>query len=234
MKTPPKPAIPPKTSESAVPAVRDDRADRPYYTRYLDEVAPASIAGRMIKFSREGDFVTSDDGQPIADGAEFFALCDEVLVGWVKFNGVGEPPDREMGLLFDGFTMPRRDELGDHDPKLWEEGLDGNPQDPWVHQNCLPLQDIRTSELFTFVTASKTGRRAVGNLLRHFQRMRKTNPDEIPVIRLGKGGFEHKDERIGHVSVPVFVVIGKSPRDGVIKPDTSTAGILNDELPFRD
>jgi len=228
------------SSTSSLPAVKAKpvtparQDERPYRERYLDEVAPASIGGRMVKFSREGDFVTADDGQPIVEGAEFFALCDETLVGWVKFNGVGEPPDREMGLLYDNYRMPARDTLGDLDKTKWEEGLDGNPQDPWQHHMYLPLQSTSTSELFTFATASKTGRRAVGNLLRHFQRMRKANPDEIPVIRLGKGGFAHKDERIGFVNVPVFVVVGKSPRDGVVKPDMSTAGILNDELPFSE
>ena len=45
--------------------------------RYLDEVAPASIVGRMIKFGKEGQFVTHDDGEPIAADAEFVALCDQ-------------------------------------------------------------------------------------------------------------------------------------------------------------
>jgi hypothetical protein len=223
------PSLPAVKAKPATPARQDDR---PYRTRYLDEVAPASIAGRMVKFSREGDFITADDGQPIGGDAEFFALCDETLVGWVRFNGVGEPPDREMGLLYDGYCMPTRDALGDLDPKQWEEGLDGNPQDPWQHHQYLPLQSTSTGELFTFVTASKTGRRAVGNLLRHFERMRRASPDEIPVIRLGKGGFAHKDERVGFVITPMFVVVGKSPRDGVVKPDTSTAGVLQDEILF--
>ncbi len=34
---------------------------------------------------------------------EFVALCGETLVGMVRFNGEGEPPDRVMGLLYDGF-----------------------------------------------------------------------------------------------------------------------------------
>ena len=65
---------------------------RPYRDRYLDEVAPASIVGRMVKFSKEGKFVTHDDGKEVDENAEFTALCDQTLVGWVKFNGEGEPP----------------------------------------------------------------------------------------------------------------------------------------------
>ena len=39
-------------------AVPDNRPD---IDRYLDEIAPASIVGRMVKFSKEGMFVTADD-----------------------------------------------------------------------------------------------------------------------------------------------------------------------------
>jgi hypothetical protein len=60
--------------------------------------------------------------------------------------------------------------------------------------------------------------------------MQKTRPDELPVVRLGKGGFQHKDSRVGFVDVPVFVVIGRAPRDSATKPDTSIGTFLNDEI----
>ena len=138
-----------------------------------------------------------------------------------------------MGLLYDGFVMPARESLGDLDQKHWELGLDGQPADPWQHQMYLVLQHTETLELFTFVTSSKTGRRAVGNLLRHYDRMHKTHPGELPVVRLRTGGFQHKDARVGFVSTPVFVVCGRRPADSVAKPDTSTAAFIDDKLPPR-
>ena len=213
---------------STAVAVSDNRS---YRDRYLDDVAPASIVGRMIKFSKEGTFVTSDDGQEIDEGAEFTVLADETLIGWVKFGGAGEPPERAMGLLYDGFQMPERESLGDLDESAWEEGLDGRPADPWQHHQYLVLQHTGTSELFTFVTSSKTGRRAVGNLLRHYDRMRKTHPDELPVVRLRTGGFEHKDSRVGFVNTPVLVVCGRQSRDSVAKPDTSIGAFIDDAIP---
>ena len=159
-------SVPAPKASTAV-AVPDNRS---YRERYLDDVAPASIVGRMIKFSKEGTFVTHDDGAEIDEGAEFTVLADETLIGWIKFNGDGEPPSREMGLLYDGFSMPARESLGDLDTAQWELGLDGQPADPWQHHQYLVLQHTGTAELFTFVTSSKTGRRAVGNLLRHFDR----------------------------------------------------------------
>jgi hypothetical protein len=213
-------------------AVATVNRSQDYRSRYLDEVAPASIAGRMIKFNKEGEFVTHDDGATVPESSEFVVLADQTLIGWVKFRGNGEPPDREMGLLYDEtYVMPERETLGDLDTKAWSLGLDNQPADPWQHHQYLVLQDTETSELFTFVTSSKTGRRAVGTLLRHYDRMRRSHPDESPVIRLRKGGFNHSDARVGWVSTPMFVVCGRAPSDSTLKPDTSIGTFLNDELP---
>ena len=217
--------VPKKGTAVAAVSKEDFRA------RYLDEIAPSGLVGRMVKFGKEAKFVTSDDDKEIPEDDEFVALCGETLVGWVKFNGEGEAPDRAMGLLYDGFALPPVGSLPDRDESKWEIGLDGQPADPWQHQMYLVLQHVETLELFTFVTSSKTGRRAVGNLLRHYDRMRKTHPDELPVVRLRTGGFQHKDARVGFVSVPVFVVCGRRPADSAAKPDTSTAAFLNDDLP---
>ena len=225
-----KPATaPPAVTAQAAVVLRDNRS---YRDLYFDEVAPASIVGRMVKFSKEGTFITTDDDEEVSKDAEFAALCDETLVGWVKFNGEGEPPDRVMGLLYDGFVMPQRATLGDLDEKEWDEGLDGKPADPWQHHIYLVLQDIKTLEMFTFVTSSKTGRRAVVDLLRHYDRTHKTHPDELPVVRLRTGGFNHKIERIGWVNTPKFQVVGKTNRASVTKPDTSVAAFIDDELPL--
>ena len=116
-----------------------------YRQRYLDEVAPSGIAGRLIKFSKDGVYeTTNNQAHPVPEGSEFVLLADDTLVGWIKFNGAGEAPDRRMGLLFDGFEMPPRESLGDLDPTQWEVGLDNQPADPWQHQQCLVLQDTKT------------------------------------------------------------------------------------------
>ena len=107
-------------------------------------------------------------------------------------------------------------------------GLNNEPQDPYQHQMVLPLQEVKAKEMFCFVTSSRTGRRAVGNLLRHHQRAQKTNPHE----GLGKGGFQHKDTRVGFVSTPVFIVVGRTDRSSAATPDTSLAADLIDEIRF--
>jgi hypothetical protein len=94
------------------------------------------------------------------------------------------------------------------------------------------LQHADTKEMFTFSTSSMTGRRAVGNLLHHYDRMRRLHPDELPVVRLRAGGFQHKDDRIGFVPTPVFCVVGRAPRDSAARPDTSPKADLDDEISF--
>jgi hypothetical protein len=225
----------PSNFKAPVPAPKAEVAipdDRSYRERYLDEVAPSSLVGRLIKFNgKEGQFVTADDGEPIPEGAEFVAIADMTLIGWIKFNGEDAPPDRHQGLLYDNYIMPSRESLGDLDPTRWELGLDGQPQDPWAHQMCLVLQHCDTREMFTFSTQSKTGRRAVGNLLKHYERMQRSGSSEYPVVRLKPGGYPHRDERIGWVAVPVFVAVGRAPRESAIRPDTSPSADLDDAIP---
>jgi hypothetical protein len=230
------PAAPP--AQTTLPAVAATSkavatADkRDYRQRYLDDVAPSTLVGRLIKFSKDGKFVTNDDGEPISEDAEFVAMCDETLVGWIKFNGPDAPPDRHQGLLYDGYVMPPRETLGDADEAQWPTGLSGRPEDPWQHQMCLVLQHADTKEMYTFSTQSVSGRRAVGNLLRHYERMQRGGNNEYPVVRLKPGGFNHRDDRIGWVPVPVFVAVGRAPADSVERPDTSLEADLSDKIPF--
>ena len=127
---------------------------------WADDVAPASIVGRLIKFTKDGVFATTDDGVPISDDVDFVALVDQTLIGYIRFRDEGEPPDRVMGLLYDGFVMPPRETLGNTDIAKWEIGLDGKPSDPWQHHVYLVLQRGDTTELFTYAASSLTGRRA--------------------------------------------------------------------------
>jgi hypothetical protein len=186
----------------------------------------------MVKFTKNGEFVTSDDDAVIGENTDFTAILDQTLVGWIRFNGEGNPPDRVMGLLYDGFAMPARETLGDSDAASWELGLDGRPQDPWQHHVYLVLQNTETQELFTYVTSSITGRRAIGNLLRHYDRMERTNSGAYPVVKLKVGGFQHRDDRVGWVKTPVLAIVGRTPKDSAAKPDTSVGADMSDEIPF--
>jgi hypothetical protein len=226
----PVPNVPATRPAANIPAVPDTRTPQ---QRYLDEIAPSSFVGALVKFGKDGKFVVSESNEAISPDKDFIALCDETLVGWIKFRGQGEPPDRVMGLHYDDFVMPERETLGDLDQRDWPAGLDGQPADPWQHQICLVLQDRELLELYTFCTSSVSGRRAIGNLLRHYERLRKSDPDVYPIVRLKPGGFNHRDPRVGWVNTPTFAVVGRAPKASAAKPDSSlSADMEGDSIPF--
>ena len=80
------------------------------------------------------------------------------------------------------------------------------------------------------MTHTKTGRRAVGRLVRHYNRLRGTQPGHVPLVWLRTGGFMHAEARVGFVVTPQFVACGSRAADSVAKPDTSTGGIIDDEI----
>jgi hypothetical protein len=212
-------------AQTNVPALPSNAVDT-----YLNEHCGGG-SGVLFKFSKDQRFRRVDDGEEIPLGREFTVVYDQIQVGWIKFNGKGELPERKMGALFQGFIPCPRDELGDDDQSLWEVGLSGKPADPWQQQILLPLQ-AEDGELFIFGTTSITGRRAVGRVIDECRKMLRREPNDYPVIKLALSSFQHREERIGRVTVPAFVRVGKTPKTGVAAIDTSIAADMNDEIPF--
>jgi hypothetical protein len=200
---------------------------------YVAEIASSMVVGTVIKFSKEGKHIRRDTEEEISPETGFVFHAPQVVAGYQKFaTEEGEETQRIMGMIYEGFVVPPVSELPDRDESQWPEGLSGRPEDPWKHTIFAVLQQAGTDEMFTFITNSKTGRRAVGELLRHYNRMRKSHPGELPVVRLKVGGFQAKDERVGWVKTPVFVVVGRVKEDSAEKPDTSLGGEMNDQIPF--
>jgi hypothetical protein len=218
----------PATRQAALPATPDRRSPRQVY---LDEVAPSGIVGRLVKFDgKEGKFIFVDTEETISDAEDFVVLADQTLAAYVKFQSE-QAPTRIGGLLYAAaFALPPRAQLGDTDPKKWEIGLSGRPEDPWREELMVVLKRPATMELLTFSTMSKTGRRAVGNLLKHYDRLQTTSPGSFPVVRLKPAGYQ--DSRYGWVHTPNFVVVGVSPGHTAAIPDTSLKAEMNDEIGF--
>jgi hypothetical protein len=200
-----------------------------YRARYVRELSGGANPGRKVKFTKDGEFVTTDDGLPLPKCATYRFPGDETEISWIKFNGPGTPPERHGGLLYSDYRLPNRGDLGDDDESQWETGLGGKPQDPWQHQISLSFEACASGELFVFVTSSKTGHKACGRLLSAYDRMRASS--DVPLVQLVPSSFKHKDSRVGLVRVPSFVVVGRAPRDSVTTGEPTTADLLNDELP---
>ena len=188
--------------------------------------------GTFIKFSKDGKFIKTIDDEEIPVGTEMVCVYDQTQAGFIKFIGKGNPPERRMGSIFDGFMPPKREELGDTDESLWERDLSDRPADPWQHQMMLPLQNAETGELFIFGTSSITGRRAVNNLLAYCDRMRVKEPDVYPVVKLQVSGFQHRDDRIGWVKTPAFAVVGRAPKGNISAATTTISEDLSEAITF--
>jgi hypothetical protein len=50
--------------------------NRTYTQRYLDDVAPSGIAGRLIKF-KDSEYQTADDGKVLPGDDEYILLADD-------------------------------------------------------------------------------------------------------------------------------------------------------------
>jgi hypothetical protein len=211
------------TKKTILPAAGAD-----YVSRYLDATAPTAIAGRLIRYDgKKGTFTFHDDGSKVSSEVTWVALCGETMIAWVKFGPEGEPPDRRGGLLFEGFELPLRQELGDFDESEWPLGLSGGIEDPWRHEVSIVLQRQDTDELATFSTMSKTGRRAVSTLLQHYRRSQKTAPGSLPIVKLKSGSYKH--ERFGEVAIPILQVCGRVSANGAASSDEKE---MSDSIPF--
>jgi hypothetical protein len=223
-------SVPAKAAPTAV-AMPDNRTTPEVYA---DNVSPSFMPGPLVKFDgKEGHFILASSGDPLDQMKRYIARLPDMWVGWIKFNGEGEPPSRVGGLLYDGYVMPPREALGDTDESNWPLGYgDKKPTDPWLHQQLIPIQDAGTWEILTFGTTNPTGRTAVGALLRAYNRMRRANPNDVPIIQLVPSSYQHRE--FGKVNIPRFVICGKTKYDAITEPEPelSLGDDLNDKIPF--
>ena len=216
---------PAKATSVAVPDTRDPR------DQYLDRVAPATIVGRPMKFdTKEGRYVARDNDEEIGRDVSFIAHCDQTVIGSRRFHGKGEQPSYIVGMWYDGYVPPERDDLPDRDESTWEiSELTGRPDDPWKEINWLVLQRMDTGEFFTFEASAPTHISGLGALLRHYRRSEKRYPGRYPVVRLGLSGWD-KGPPVGWVHKPQFIVVGHTAKDDATVPATLQED-LNDEIP---
>src|SRR5262245_6601047 len=87
----------PATRQAVPPATPDSRSPR---QRYLDDVAPSGLVGRLVRFDgKAGRYLFADTEETVSADEDFVALCDQTLAAFVKFQG-DQPPVRVGGLLY--------------------------------------------------------------------------------------------------------------------------------------
>ena len=192
----------------------------------LNDVADAILAaepariGPLLKF-RKGQYFIGENEIPL--GHEYRAYCADWTRGWVKFID-GEYVDSKLYRVADRVAPPERDELGDMDRAAWPGG-----KDPWVFQNYLPLEDVETGDLVTFVTQSVGGKIAIGKLCTEWARNVKQGRDSgPPLIELRVGEFTSKS--FGSTPRPDFPMVGQEHEEMTVLPPRGKD--LDDEIPF--
>jgi hypothetical protein len=188
----------------------------------------ANELGRLLKFSK-GHFLVGTEEIPL--GGEFVAHVQHWTRGWVKFK-LGELVERKVGRVADGFVVPQRDELDDGIESLWEKGPNGQPTDPWTQQSYLPLEDVETGEIVTFVSGSVGGRQAVSNLAARAARQMVMLG--LPRVELAVESYKHKS--FGRIDKPSFSIVGwtnPKPKAEVVQlVAEKNHDEFSDEIPF--
>jgi hypothetical protein len=157
--------------------------------------------GKLLKFVK-GKWEIGDDEVPI--GTEYIAHIDQLAQGWVHFEDGEVVGDPIIVKIADGKKLPTREELGNTDKKKWEEGEDGKPRDPFVKQWYLPLVNIDSGELHTFVSGSNGGDQAIGALCNVYGR--KLHDGQLPIVALQSSGYKHR--KYGRIEKPELRIVG--------------------------
>jgi len=230
-------AVPPVNLPATTPAATGNGGNLP--ARYsdtpdedfLNEIDSSDMPGTRIKLAQSGSFETPD-GKAIEPTTQFIFLGSETLWGYLWLQK-GEPPRRAMGLRSQGFIVPKEHELPDNDPATWPiNDLSGKPQSPWQKHVYLVLQEVSSGALYTYDTSSWSGLKEAGRLLRHFDRLCKTHPDRLPVVRLTKGTGYRKETGAPYPK-PVIVVDGTAPRTDAATPGPAVVkNEMDDQIPF--
>lgn len=184
-----------------------------YFQSYGDQVSQKSIVGKLLKFSK-GDFLCGEDNEEVEEGTRYVANMDELMVGWIRWSD-NKPTDQIMGRVSEGYQPAKRNALGDDDKSKWEIDEQGRERDPWQFSNYLILKtpgEAGEDALFTFTTSSRGGLNAIGELCKAYGKAMRQRPDELPIISLGVGSYQHSNKAFGRIKFPIFEVVGWAPR----------------------
>lgn len=183
------------------------RQEQNFYEKYGDLASARSIVGKLLKFSKFGEYRAGIDNEEIPLGTELVAYMPSLATGYVRWEN-GSPAQAEMGYVGEGFVPPKRNDLGWNDSSEWSKDDRGVPRDPWQFTNSIIFIDLSKKALLTFNTGSKGGLGAVGGLSKIYGRHVKTAPRELPTIRLGVDSYPHKIKSYGEIRFPVFSIVG--------------------------
>jgi hypothetical protein len=202
----------PEKTRDYVPAT--DNPDYNPYVAYGQAASMTRIVGKLLKFTKFGEWIAGETNEEITLGTEMIAHMGELQIGWIKWVD-GKPAEQVMGRVCDNFQPPRRSELGDTDQNEWDvDQTSGKPRDPWQFSNYLLLASF-DNELYTYAASSRGGIQAIGKLSDEYGHAMRHRPDQFPMVRLGQGSYDHPNKAYGEIRFPVLEIVGWAPREDV-------------------
>lgn len=172
------------------------------------------------------------DGQEVQLGTKVIAHCLSWVQEWIKFVD-RQFVEKKLYRVSNGEHIPTRDQLDDQDEKFWSKGRDRKPQDPWTLRFLLPMWHAETDETMVFTTPSKSGQRAVSDLVTIYGRRAQRQPEcGQPIIKLQSVIMTTS---FGSMHKPSFDIVGWD--DGLkpireVSDEDLRKGDFNDEIPF--
>jgi hypothetical protein len=176
--------------------------------RKVQEETTRTWVGKLLRFVRGEYFAGKDDDDEVPLGTELTVAIDTWEIGWEKWVG-GHLIDRKMGFVFDGYSRPARDELGDMDQSTWpKDEKTGKPADPWQRVDRIIMYAKKGDEdgLYTFSARSYGGIGALNKLMQKAGKLMREHPNEYPIVSLEADDYRHAT--FGKVDVPSFRIVG--------------------------
>lgn len=197
-------------------AVEQHGMQRNFFEQYGSEASSTQIVGQLLKFSK-GDWLVGADADEVPVGTRLVALMDDLQIGWLKWVD-GKPASQVLGRVAEGYSPPRRKELGDDDESEWELDDTGKARDPWQFSNYLTMRKpgligtVEDEDAFTFTTSSRGGINVVGELCKQYGKQMRSRPDEYPIVELSVDSYKHPNPQFGRIKVPVMKIVAWEPK----------------------
>jgi hypothetical protein len=196
------------TSKNMTNALIKPQAQTPYGA-FAKQVNAQRIVGRLLRFNK-GDWLVGgrDSQEELKIGTQVVLIMPSLLVGWIKWMN-GEKVDYNVGIVAEGFVLPRRNDLDDRDQDQWPlDEITGNPKDPWQRTCQIVMVDRELREVYTFTTNSGGGLRVMADICDDFNLcLMEKGPGCYPLVSLEVGSYQHKDRAIGRVKVPDLKIV---------------------------
>lgn len=155
-----------------------------------------------MKFNgNTGEYSFGAEAEELPEGTRLAVNMRNFRRGYICWKDE-EVVDEIMVKVIDG-NPPAEHQLPDHGP--YSDDPDDN--EGWSEQAAVDFRSVEDGREFVFKTSSKSGRRALGQLLKDYARQYKVHEGELPIIELATQSWMPKEKKHGKKYSPVFKIV---------------------------